>query len=132
MYTQWSLPKLGESSRPSRPPSPLVPETPGILPSVVRTPLGDSSITVCASRSVKMPSPLGRNARPHGTSLSVAIVVTAPTPPPPPALVLAVAVLLGLETLPARARARTSDGYVVFALRFPTLAVRGLASVGAT
>src|SRR2546421_9446008 len=79
-----------------------------------------------------MPSPLGRNARPQGTSLSVATVVTAPTPPPPPALVLAVAVLLGLETLPARSCARTWKVYVVLAFRFPTLAVRVLASVEAT
>src|SRR2546423_8576478 len=78
-----------------------------------------------------MPSPLGRNARPQGTSLSVATVVTAPTPPPPPALVLAAAVLLGLETLPARSCARTWKGYAVPAFRFPTLAVRGLPSVQA-
>src|SRR2546423_14498398 len=79
-----------------------------------------------------MPSPLGRNAGPEGTSWSVAFVVTAPTPPPPPALVLAVAVLLGLETLPARSCARTWKVYVVLAFRFPTLAVRVLASVEAT
>src|SRR2546428_5898030 len=80
-----------------------------------------------------MPSPPGRNARPHGMSLSVVTVVTAPMPPPPPpALVFTAAVLLGLETLPARSLALTVKRYVVLAFRLPTVAVSVLASVLAT
>src|SRR5256714_4755943 len=68
-----------------------------------------------------MPSPFGRNARPHGMSLSVVTVVTAPIPPPP-ALVFAVTALLGADWLPARSRARTVNVKLVFAERLPTVA----------
>src|SRR6059058_5653102 len=68
-----------------------------------------------------MPSPLGRNASPHGMSLSVAIVLTAPIPPPP-ALVFTVTALLGADWLPARSRARTVNVKLVLAARLPTVA----------
>src|SRR5439155_2017245 len=79
-----------------------------------------------------MPSPLGRNARPHGMSESLAMVFTAPGPPPPPFLVFAVTLLLRPDALPARSRARTWNVNDVLAARLPTVAVVVLASVDAT
>src|SRR5947207_1915453 len=56
-----------------------------------------------------MPSPLGRNASPHGMSVSLAIVVTLPglPLPPPPPLTVTVTAALGLEVLLARSLAST-------------------------
>src|SRR5439155_1646589 len=75
---------------------------------------------------------LGRTARPHGMSASLAMVFTAPGPPPPPFLVFAVTLLLRPDALPARSRARTWNVNDVLAARLPTVAVVVLASVDAT
>src|SRR6266536_5149129 len=126
MYTNPSLLKLGDSSRPSAPPSPLVPAASGILPSTGRWPLGLSLTTLNVSRAVKMPEPSGRNARPHGMSLSEAIVETVPgvvpQPPPPPDGLPGTAELLA-DSLPARSTALTWKAYVLPASRLPTVAV---------
>src|SRR5947207_266946 len=82
-----------------------------------------------------MPSPLGRNARPHGTSESFAMVFTAPglpEPPPPPFFVLTVTGADSADALFARSRARTRNVNEVFAARLPTVAVVVPASVLAT
>src|SRR5437764_1595820 len=82
-----------------------------------------------------MPSPFGRNARPHGMSESLAMVFTVPglpEPPPPPFFVLTVTGADCADALFARSRARTRNVNDVFAARLPTVAVVVLASVLAT
>src|SRR2546423_4804807 len=78
-YTHGLTVKSRATATPSSPPSPSVPETSGTVPTTVFVPSGATRTTSWVSRSVISAEPSGRNARPHGTAVSVPNAVTRPT-----------------------------------------------------